>query len=204
MYKNRNIFCNLTLWDDIVGNLLYPAILGSLVYEFTNFRFAPKFLFMAITLVFYFVDYFYMHNEYKKFQKDSNEKKCRTRRMIISDFVVAALFVLMIFCINTIFSGTCNNNSDYLQSFNPYYLTILISALGVFIIANIYIQDTKSKNYVLIELVINSVIVIVFRSAILLCCCKCDSSQQWIFEAVIYSILVILYAKAVHKDYYMD
>jgi len=104
---NRCIFKDLPLLDDFVSNLLYPAILGSLIYdivkEFDDFNFnlnfdpdkCIHFIFLLITAFFYIVDYLYMHYAFKLFKSDENKesiveikKTTRTRHMIFFAFKV--------------------------------------------------------------------------------------------------------------------
>jgi len=46
----------LQLFDDFVSNLLYPAILGSLIYDLTKFELTKEYLFYFYTALFYSTD----------------------------------------------------------------------------------------------------------------------------------------------------
>jgi len=202
MFKNRGLFSDLSLWDDFVSSLLYPAILGSLIYEFTNFHLNIKYIFLLITLAFYVVDYFYLHYAYKEYIRKS-DKKLRTPSMIRLDFVVAFLFAVIILSINKIFSTSEPSDSPLFCSIISinvsYYFVILLSTLGIFIVACIYIND-KDSNNVFILLIINTIIIFSFR-LLIISCSKCHNCY---FEAFIYLILVILYTKVALDDYYND
>lgn len=197
MHRNCNIFCDITLWDNFVGNLLYPAILGSLIYEFTNFKSGEfdKNIFVFITTVFYIIDYFYMHYVYKQYV--DKYKKTRTIKMIFLDFLVAFIFSLIIFLINRIFSKTELCNSIFLFS------TINILTIIVFIIALCYSNGSRLSKYIFWELIINSVIFFIFRLLILYYC-NSNNCCHCLFEASIYIIFVIQYLGAVIKDSYLD
>jgi hypothetical protein len=204
MCKNRNIFCDITLWDDFVGNLLYPAILGSLIYEFTNFKSDQyeKYIFMFITAVFYIVDYFYMHYTYIQYKGKYNEK-VRTWKMIFLDFAVAVLFAIIILCINKIFSKTEPYNYTVPFLNISYYFVILLSTFLVFVIALCYTEGGKCSDCIFYELIITSTVVLIFRCFILNCC-KDNTCCIWIFEVIIYGVFVALYVIAVNEDYCLD
>jgi len=98
----KGIFFDLQLWDDFVSNLLYPAILGSLIYEFTSFQLNIKYIFLLFTAIFYIVDYFYMHYAFEYF-KNEYKRKLRSCKMIWLDILDTLSFALIILFINKSF-----------------------------------------------------------------------------------------------------
>jgi len=90
----------LQLFDDFVSNLLYPAILGSLIYDLTKFELTKEYLFYFYTALFYSIDYMYMHYILNKIKSESRKKKLY---MIILDFIVAIIFMAIIFSIHSLF-----------------------------------------------------------------------------------------------------
>jgi len=137
MFKNKGIFFDLSLWDDFVSNLLYPAILGSLIYDFLiesncpNSSGCVKRIFLGFTILFYFVDYFYMHCAFKVFKHrkcrenhNNKIKVTRTQCMIWLDFIDTISFAEIIFLIN---------KSRYDLIIYPIFI--------VFIVEKLYFKD---------------------------------------------------------------
>jgi len=127
MCKNKCIFFDLPLLDDFVSNLLYPAILGSLIYEFTAFKLCQyeKYIFMFITAIFYIVDYFYMHYAFT-YYKNKNNEEIRSCHMIRLDILDTLSFALIILFIN-----------------KSWFNLIIFPILAIFFVEEYYIEDSE-------------------------------------------------------------
>ena len=124
--KNRCIFKDLQLLDDFVANLLYPAILGSLIYEFTNFKLSEliKYIFLLITAIFYIIDYFYMHYAFEYF-KNENKRNIRSYKMICLDIIDTLSFALIILFINKSWFNLIISPTIFIFIVEDNYLNVL-------------------------------------------------------------------------------
>lgn len=198
--KNRCIFKDLQLWDEFVSNLLYPAILGSLIYdivkEFNDFHlkqtdFDPnkciKFIFLFITAVFYIVDYFYMHYAFKVFKSDKvkksnieTEKVTRTRCMIGLDILDTLSFAAIIIFIN------------YLR-----YDFIIFPIMLIFLVEELYyIKNPETEKCCIISIVswVSIIILLSFFYYRISVNCHTLSNCYNLNLLVIYGLIVVIYA----------
>ena len=213
MCKNKGIFYDLPLWDDFVSNLLYPAILGSLIYdlikEIVNFNFDPtdfnqdnciKFIFLLITSVFYVIDYFYMHYAFKVFKSDKvkksivkTEKVTSTRCMIWLDVLDTLSFAAIIIFVNQL-----------------RYDLIIFPIMLIYLIEANYLKDSEYKEICIKKQIVDfifiliRVLIIYFIFYILNLDRYFNWLGDWSFAMIGYLILVFVYtilANEFYKDY---
>jgi len=182
MSNNKFIFFDRSLWIHFISKLLYPAILGSLIYDFTKFEPNREYWLLFVTLVFYVIDYFYMHYTYKKCINSGKEDK-KIGFLKLCDFLVALAFILIIYSIH-----------------NSNYLFISYSTLFIFLITLIYDLSDKCSNTI-IGILFTSTTIIVFVQQLFFNCSCCSESG---FNAWTYTFIIFLYAVAVSIDYYFD
>jgi hypothetical protein len=157
---------DLPLGDDFVSNLLYPAILGSLIYDLIKevICFNPsscvKYIFLLFTIFFYIVDYFYMHFAFKVFKYyESRKKHCKKRKvsrtgyMIWLDILDTLSFAAIIILIN-----------------KSLYNFIMLPILVVFIVEKLYYKDRTTES---IENLLHIILLGFFLYFYLLICLNC-------------------------------
>ena len=178
------LFFDINLQNSFIRKLLYPAILGSLIYDLTKFEVNNEFLLMIITIIFYIIDDLYMTYVLEDYQpcKEANNKKLKGS-MVLVDFIVAALFMGIIYSIH-----------------KSNYFLILSCSVAIFILALFYFENTRTSLAIFLSLIITSIILLVVN-ILLVEYCKCNVKEvtDWI-----YSLMVFLYAVAVSIDYYID
>lgn len=172
--KKPFVFFDKSIWDRFIRGLFYPALLGSLIYDFTNFEPNNKYLLLFITAIFYLTDYFYLTAVL-----DESPQKSDKPYKIFLDFFVAFLFGLIIYSIH----------------YKEYYI-ISIASFLIFVSAFVYFPNTKTSFGLFFSLIILSILIVCFQYMILNCC-KCDIK---IISTWIYSIMVFLYFVAVSID----
>lgn len=190
--KNHKIISKYPLLDEFISNLLYPAILGSLIYDFTKVTLSREYLLLSITVIFYIVDYFYMHYALK----DLKEKKLS---MTLIDLLVAFVFMIIIYSIHKLYQDS--NNESTLR-----YNLILLISLSTLIISNsafiYYYVNEKITIYIFILLFINSLIMVIQQLII-----HCWNLWNWNLDDIItysYTIMVFVYILEVIVDYSYD
>jgi len=180
--ENHIFFLDKNIANEFVRKLLYPAILGSLIYDFTNFKWNNDFILLSITLVFYLIDYFY----WSIVDKEIRRKAEIPSRIIWLDLGVAFLFMFIIYSIHA-----CSSHREF------YYL-ISIWTFLIFVAAYFYLPNkTTTLKIIFLGLILASIILFCiqyFNSN----CCSCDIKK---ITNLIYSINIILYAAAIEIDY---
>lgn len=179
------ILSNSKLWDKFIRKLLYPAILGSLIYELTSVNDCNKIIFLLITAVFYILDDIFLSSikfRYDKLnQKEDYDTIYRNPCKILIDFLVALVFMIMIYLIH-------NEEYMYLSGF----------ALLIFIFAAFYFPQNEgiTKYFIIaiiLVLILNIIQILIFK------CHKCNSLN---IEYIFYSIIVIIYFLIMTIDYW--
>jgi len=180
MMKNRMIFKDIHLWKEFIRKLLYPAILGSLIFDFTKFEANINYLLLGVSVIFYIVDYFYMTAVSRKYK--AKEKPILPRQLCL-DFFVAIMFMAIIYCIN-----------------NSYYAWVLGFTLLIFISGWFYfkIKNETLSNVLFLSLIVISIIIIIIQ-ILFENCCSCSSEKMIIWT---YPLMVFLYGIISIVDYY--
>ena len=146
------------LFDGYVSDLLYPAILGSLIYDLAKFELTKEYLFYFYTAVFYSIDYMYMHYILNKIKSERRNKKLH---MTILDFIVAILFMAMIFSNHSLFK-----ENKIIQ--DPIsFLIIIFSVLFICIIASVYDRNDDTSFNVFFWLVIANIVTIFIQQVLI-------------------------------------
>ena len=209
MCKNKGIFYDLPLWDDFVSNLLYPAILGSLIYdlikEIVNFNFDPtdfnqdnciKFIFLLITSVFYVIDYFYMHYAFKVFKSDKvkksivkTEKVTRTRCMIWLDVLDTLSFAAIIILINK----SC-------------YDFIIFPTMLIFLVEANYLKDSGYKEMCLKKRIIYFIFILIGALILyfIFYILNLDCYSNWVGYLMIEYLLLVFAYTILAYEFYKD
>ena len=178
--KNKFIFFDYSLWHKFIRDLLYPGILGSLIYDLAKFQFEHEFYLLIITTAFYVIDYFYMNYTLK-----NKVESCKARKifMLLLDLLIAVIFMCIIYAIH-----------------NQLYLRVLFLTFVISIGALIYSVNNKHSLIIIILLIVLSSLIVYFEYTITKFC-QCNEFYL-MFGA--YSMIVFLYALAVTLDYYYD
>jgi len=177
--NNRIIFTDIQLVKGFVRNLLYPAILGSLIYDITRFEYTLEYFLKCITIVFYVADYFYMYYVITNDKNGESEKPLA----IFLDFIVAIFFMGIIYSI-----------------YKSHYICILILTALIFISALNYFKNTKWSSPLILGLIAISLLTLIFQ-IIIFRCCSCDYEQTIVWT---YPLLVLFYLLVMLIDYYID
>jgi hypothetical protein len=229
MCENKGIFSDLILWDNFVSNLLYPAILGSLIYDIVkkigdfdlNLNFDPdkciQVIFLLITVVFYVIDYFYMHFAFKLFEFDE-VKKSDVKIIKVTRTQCLISFVFKIFKSEEVKKNIVETKKvtrtrcmiwlDVLDTLsfaaiiilisNHKYVFILVPILLIFLVEKFYIKNSVNKKCCIISIVIWVSILILLSFFFYNCtCCNCCNS----YLLVIYGLIVFIYATKANSVY---
>ena len=148
------------LFDGYVSDLLYPAILGSLIYDLAKFELTKEYLFYFYTAVFYSIDYIYMHYILNKIKSQSRNKKLH---MTILDFIVAILFMAIIFSIHLLFK---ENTNKILQD-SISFLIIIFSVLLISISACAYDKNDDASFTIFFWLLIANIFTIFIQQVLI-------------------------------------
>lgn len=184
MKTKRIIFFDLSLWNSFIRKLLYPAILGSLIYDLTRFDVNNEFYLMIITIIFYIIDDLYMTYVLEDYgPKIEGNNKLLKPHMVFIDFLVAVLFMLIIYSIH-----------------KTSYYVVLSCTLAIFILALLYFENTRVSLTIFLLLITSSILLIVLE-ILMVSYCKCNINEvtDWI-----YSLMVFFYIVAISTDYYID
>ena len=175
--KNRIhfIFSNTILLEKFIRELVYPAILGSLLYELVNLRCNWQYYLLLATAFFYSTDYFYMNSALTK-------KKEFELKNILMDGAVALLFAYIIASI-----------------YKSWYIPVLMSTSVICILAYYYLNDNdKFEKYLFGGFILSSIVAILLQ--LLFTCyynCHSENAFHWIYLS-----MVILYILVVSIDYW--
>jgi len=178
------------LFDDFVSNLLYPAILGSLIYDLAKFELTKEYLFYLYTALFYSIDYMYMHYILNKIKSESRKKKLY---MTILDFIVAIIFMAIIFSIHSLFK---ENKIIY----DPIsFLIITFSVLFISFIACIYDKNDDTSFTIFFWLVIANIITIFIQQVLF-----CSGYEIKTILNITYPAMIAFYLISVLIDYFHE
>ena len=158
MCKYREV--QWSLFDSFVGDLLYPAILGSLIYDLVKFELTKEYLFYLYTALFYSIDYMYMHYTLNKIKRERRKKKLY---MTILDFFVAIIFIAIIYSIHSLFKE--NTNKIFQDPIS--FLIITFSVLFISISADVYDKNNNTSFKIFFWLIITNIITIFMQQVLI-------------------------------------
>jgi hypothetical protein len=112
-------------WDDLVYNLFYPSILGSIIFDYVDpLRFGDtNRLFLLPVLLIFIIDYWHMKNNIH-----AHEGSKWGFRLI--DIGVTLLFLVSYYTFSYAFTKTQTNNA-----LPPHYASLLLKGLVLIVIA---------------------------------------------------------------------
>lgn len=178
------------LFDGLVSDLLYPAILGSLIYDLVKFELIKEYLFYLYTALFYSFDYLYMHYTLNKIKRERRKKKLY---MTILDFIIAILFMAIIFSIHSLFK-----ENKIIQ--DPIsFLIIIFSVLFICIIACVYDRNDDTSFNVFFWLVIANIVTIFFQQVLI-----SSGYEIKTILTITYPVMIAFYLISVLIDYFHD
>jgi len=78
-------------FDEVVHKLIYPALLGSMIYDIVKFDFCDNWWYKSGIVLFYFLDYFHVFTFFdKKFKEIKKEPICIGVDFLVSVFLTLA------------------------------------------------------------------------------------------------------------------